>query len=384
MKNVATVHQHYLLNTYPFRGKTFIKGEGMYLYDEDNHKYLDLMSNYGVSIFGYNHPKISSGLINQIKTLPSLHCSFANDVRAEAALQLVKQCGGKLKKVYFANSGAEAVEAAIKFALLASEKKEIISMDGAYHGKTYASLSVTSNPKYRQFATGLLPNVRFITYGDFDSLKKAINKDTAAVIMEPVQGESGIFSPQSKYLSSVQGLCEENNTFLIFDEIQTGGGRTGKFLSSQHSGVEPDIVCLGKGIAGGIPVGITLVSDKVAVKIPKLAQTSTFGGNPLACRGILEVLYLLDDKMLKYISETGKYFINELENVKNENIKEVRGIGLMIGVEVRKNRNEILKSLQDNNILAGPAGENVVRFLPPYIIAKKQIDEVIKALKEIL
>ncbi|MDH5533885.1 MAG: aspartate aminotransferase family protein [Candidatus Pacebacteria bacterium] len=392
MKNIAKLHQHFLLNTYPFRGKVFSRGEGNYLIDDKNQKYLDVMINYGVNIFGYDHPELNSAIKNQVDSLLNLHCSFANEVRAEAAQKLIKRSGGKLKKVYFANSGAEAIEAAIKFALLYSERKEIISMEGGFHGKTLAALSVTNNSKYRNGLTSSLMNISFAQFNNIESLRSLISEETAAVILEPIQGESGIIVPDGNYLSEVSALCEETNTLLILDEIQTGAGRTGTFLafqgmSSDENIIQPDIVCLGKGIAGGIPSGVVLMSKAVAEHVNKAMQTSTFGGNPLSCAGIKTILDLITDDQLESVSELGEYFINQLQQIDSELIVEVRGKGLMIGVEMDSNqvdRDQILKSLQKEFILASPAGDNVVRFLPPYTITKEEINQIILTLKNVL
>lgn len=376
MKDLSFMHQKYLVSTYPFRGKTFIKGNGAYLYDEQGNQYLDLVSNYGVNIFGHCHPHLTHALQNQINTLPVLHCSFANDIRAQAAHQLVSRCGGKLSQVYFSNSGAEAIEAALKFSILATGNKRIIATKGAYHGKTLGALSVTASQKYRSQFEPLLWDVKFINFGDIKTLEQTINKQTTAVILEPIQGESGVIFPPKNYLKKVRKLCNENNTLLILDEIQTGMGRTGTFLACHQTNVEPDIVCLGKGLAGGTAVGVTLVTQKIANHIPKAIHTSTFGGNPLVCAGILATLNLLTKKQLQANICLGNYFLEKLHSLKNSRIKEIRGQGLMIGIEVTGDRNQILKALQVQNIIAAPANDQVVRFLPPYIITKNQIDHV--------
>lgn len=384
MKNTAKIHQHYLINTYPFRGKSFERGEGNYLFDDNGKKYLDCVTNFGVNIFGYGNEKISSALTSQLSQLSTLHCSFANPTRANAAKSLVSRAGGKLRKAYFANSGAEAVEAALKFALATSGKNKVVAMINSYHGKTIAALSVTDSKKYKVGLENNLWPVEFAEYSNIKEAEKIIDQKTAAVILEPIQGESGIKTPDQKFLKEIESLCQKNNTLLIVDEIQTGCGRTGKFLASEWSEINPEIVCLGKGLAGGIPVGAVLVSAEIASKIPKALQTSTFGGNPLACAGINAVLELLSDEVMQNVIELGNYFVSELKNISSEKIVEVRGSGLMIGVEVSVDRNNILKQLQNKGILAAPAGENVVRFLPPYTITKSEINLVVKTLESIL
>ena len=383
MKNYLFLQQQFVVNTYVNRGLNLVRGEGMYLYDEKGDKYLDLMSNYGVNIFGHTHPEITKVLSAQLQKLTVLHGSFTNDMRAESAFQLVERCGGGLSQVFFSNSGAEAVEAALKFAVLTTGKKKFIAAVHSYHGKTLGALSATYGDKYKKMFAPLLWDFTFIDHGDIKQLEKNIDKDVAAFIVEPIQGEGGIYTPPMDYLQKVHEVCNKHNILLILDEIQTGCGRTGTFLASQKSKIDYDIVCLGKGLAGGIPVGATLVSKKIAAKIPKQIHTSTFGGNPLASAGIIATLEFLNEKTLAHVQKIGSYFIRELKSIKSDQILEVRGEGLMIGLAV-KDRNALLKELQKNNILTIPAGDDVVRFLPPFIVEKKHIDEAITVLKKIL
>lgn len=385
MKDYQFLQQKFILNTYPNRGLTFIKGNGMYLYDISGKKYLDMMSNYGVSIFGYNHPKINTAIISQLKKLINLHGSFNSDVRSLAAQELIERCGSNFAQLYFSNSGAEAIEAALKFTALATGKKKIIACEHSYHGKTLGALSLTYGDKYRKPFEPFAWQTEFVEYGNVTSLEKVIDKNTAAFILEPVQGEGGLLTPQKGYLQKVKSLCKKHGILLIFDEIQSGTGRTGKFLASQWERVSPDILCLGKGLAGGLPVGATLVTKEIAEKIPRNIHTSTFGGNPLTCAGIIATLKLLDQKRFAHIQLMGTYFRNKLKKITSSFVGEIRGKGLMIGLEIKKDkRNDVLRLLQQNGVLAIPAGETVVRFLAPYIVEKKHIDDVITALKNIL
>lgn len=373
-----------IINTYVNRGIALVKGQGAYLLDQSGQKYLDMMSNYGVNIFGYNQPEITKALKGQLGQLTTLHGSFNNNLRVRAAAKLIRHCQGKLRQVYFSNSGAEAVEAALKFARIASGKTKVIAMKDGYHGKTLGALSVTGTKKYRQSLENLLGGVELIEYGNLDALENSFDEQTAAVILEPIQGESGIIIPPNNYLKQVARLCRERKVLLIADEIQTGMGRTGKFLASQHPEIEPDIVCLGKGLAGGIPVGATLVSQSVGEKIPKGFQTSTFGGNPLACRGIVEILSLVDKNKMDQVTKLGEYFMDRLISINDQRVVEIRGQGLMIGVEVKGNRNQVLKDMQGQRVLVGPAGDQVVRFLPPYIVTKKQINQAVSVFEQSL
>lgn len=385
MKNYQFLQQKYLVNTYVNRGITFVKGEGVYLIDENGEKYLDMMSNYGVNIFGHVDKEITNRLIKQLSTLTTLHGSFNNDARAEASELLIKRCGPSYKFVYWSNSGAEANEAALKFAVAATGKKKIIACENAYHGKTLGALSVTAGEKYRKPFLPLLWDVKFIRHNNIQALEEAIdNNDTAAFIVEPIQGEGGIYVPDNNYLTKVRDICNKHGVLLLIDEIQTGMGRTGSILSIQKTGIEADILTLGKGLAGGIPVGATLVNQKVGSLIFKGLHTSTFGGNPLACVGVIATLNKINDGLLKYVTEIGAYFIKELRLIHSPAILDVRGQGLMIGVEVKDDRNGLLKKLQSEKILAIPAGDTVVRFLPPFIVEKKHIDETVRKFKQIL
>lgn len=377
------LENNYLVSSYPNRWVIFDRGEGVYLIDSKNERYLDLGSNYGVSIFGYNHKAITEALDKQLHKLINLHGSFNSDVRNQAAKGLIQSCGGKVTKVFFSNSGAEAIEGALKFARLATGKSHFIAMEKSYHGKTLGALSATSGDKYRKPFTPLLWNFTHVPFGNIKRLRLQVSTKTAAVIIEPIQGEGGIIIPPKNYLQSVQKVCRENNVLLIVDEIQTGAGRTGTFLASHQFGLEPDIVCLGKGLAGGIPIGATLVSGKIANNIPLQIHTSTFGGNPLACRGIIAVLKQLDNDRLKFINNMGSYFLDQLKKIKHPSIVSIRGIGLMLAIELNQNATPVLKALQREHIITIPAGSNVIRFLPPYTISKKEIDKAISVLTAI-
>lgn len=380
MKDYGLLQKRCTVQTFPYRGLVFVHGAGVYLTDVRGEGYLDAMTNYGVNIFGYGHPEITRALTLQASGLLTLHGSFANDVRAEAAHSLIARCGGGLAQVYFANSGAEANEAALKFAALATGKKKFIACRGGYHGKTLGALSATDGEKYRKPFEPLVWDFRFIEYGDLDGLEAALDEQTAALIIEPIQGESGVRRPPEGFLGGASSLCRARGTLLIVDEVQTGAGRTGRFLRSQAEGLSGDIVTLGKGLAGGVPVGAALVSGAVAEKIPRGSHTSTFGGNPLACAGINATLRLLDESRLAHVASLGKYFIAELGRLSSPLIREVRGEGLMIGLEVTDKRDEILKALQRERVLAIPAGDAVVRFLPSYIFEKEHVDAVIAKL----
>lgn len=376
--------KNYLIALYPNRGITFTKGNGVYLYDQNGETYLDLGSNYGVNIFGYNHPSITKALQRQLNNLVNLHCSFNNHVRTQAAENLLKATSGRLSKIFFSNSGAEAIEAALKFARVATGKSHFIAMKNAYHGKTLGALSATGGDRYRNPFLPLLWNFTHVSLGDIEELQCSISSNTAAIMIEPVQGEGGIHVAPQEFYSQLQDICLRRNILLIVDEIQTGVGRTGTFLAGEQFGLKPDILCLGKGIAGGIPIGVTLVTREISSKIPMLIHTSTFGGNPLACAGILAVLKELENgKVFDEVKELGKYFLDQLKSINTPKIIEVRGLGLMIGMELEENATPVLRALQQDRIIALPAGSNIVRFLPPLTITKNELDKAISTLKRI-
>ncbi|KKS46184.1 hypothetical protein A3J20_01570 [Candidatus Gottesmanbacteria bacterium RIFCSPLOWO2_02_FULL_42_29] len=383
--NTANTSKNVFVASYPNRGVTFIKGDGVYLFDQNGEKYLDLGSNYGVNIFGYNHPAITKALHQQLDKLVNLHGSFNSTVRSQAAEKLLEVTGGKLSKIFFSNSGAESTEAALKFAKVATGKSHFIAMKNSYHGKTLGALSATAGDKYRNPFLPLLWNFTHVNFGNIEELKSQITQNTGAIIIEPVQGEGGIYVAPHEFYSELQDICDKQNILLIVDEIQTGVGRTGSFLACEQFGLKPDILCLGKGLAGGIPIGVTLVTEEISNKIPVHIHTSTFGGNPLACAGVLAVLKELDNgKLFAEAKKMGKYFLDQLKSINNPKIIGVRGLGLMIGMELKDNATSILKALQQEKIIAIPAGSNIVRFLPPLIITKNELKRAVTTLKKIL
>lgn len=384
MKDHALIQRKYVLNSYVNRGLTLVAGDGVRLLDAAGISYLDLMSNYGVNIFGYGHPTLTSRLESQVRTLTTLHGSFANDRRAEAAQGLVGRCGGGLAQVFFSSSGTEANEAALKFAVLATGRKRFIACRNGYHGKTLGALSATDGPKFRSAFEPLLWDFAFIPFNDLEALEAALQAETAAFFVEPIQGEGGIILSDPGYLAKAAELCRSRGALLVLDEVQTGLGRTGRFLASQSENLIYDLATLGKGLGGGIPAAATLVTQAVADKIPRSSHTSTFGGNPLAAAGILATLDLLDDSLLSHVREMGAYFLERLRSIRSELLVCVRGRGLMIGLEVAAMRDEILKGLQKERVLAIPAADNVVRFLPPFVIEKRDLDEATEKIDKVV
>lgn len=374
---------NYLLNIYLDRNLEIEYGKGCYLFDKNGNKYLDLMSNYGANIFGYGNKFLNQIACEQINKLIHLHSSFSNSLRNDLAKKILEKCSYQ-GKVFYVNSGSEAIEVALKFALFYSKKTGILAMENSYHGKTLGSLSLTFNEKYRSGLEKFLLNVTFTKFGDWEDFQKKLNDDIGVVILEPLQGDGGLYVAPDGYLKAISDICQQKNIVLIIDEIQTGIGRTGKFLASHYENISPSLICLGKGIANGFPLSVVVVNDDIAQKIPKFFHTSTFGGHLVACQVALNVLEMIDDRLLTEIKEKGNYLINELRKINHPLITEVRGRGLMIGIEVKDKRTEIIKELQKNFILVIPAGENTIRLLPPYIITFEQLNYFLEVFKKIL
>jgi LysW-gamma-L-lysine/LysW-L-ornithine aminotransferase len=369
-------HKELLLPTYVQRGLTIVRGDGAHVYDDMGRCYLDLTSGYGAASLGYGHPALTRALTEQLGALHVLHCSFVNDVRVRASRALVEHCGGGLARVYWSNSGAEAIEAALKVAALATAKKRFVACAGGYHGKTLGALALTHDERYRAPFEPLPWEVTHVSFGDGEALAAAVDERTAAVVLEPIQGESGVIVPPAGYLRAARAICDARGALLVLDEVQTGAGRTGAFLACHHEDVWPEIVCLGKGLAGGIPVGATLVTETIASAVPRGAHTSTFGGNPLACAGALAVIEILDDAFLADLAAKGAAFTVALQTIASRRIIAVRGRGLLVAVELAGDRDRVLKDLQRRGVLALPAGPSAVRFLPPYVVT---VDELLGA-----
>ena len=366
---------------------TVERGLGAYVWDVDGKEYLDCTGGYGVALVGHCNPRVVRALKTQLEKIITVHSSLYNKTREEFLKNLIKIAPKNLSQVYLNNSGTEAVEAAIKFARKFTGKKGMIAMNGSYHGKSFGSLSVTFNPKYRKSFEPLVESVSFSPFGDIDALRSTINSETALVILEPIQGESGIHVAPDGFLQEVRKLCNEKGAVLIFDEIQSGLGRTGKMWASQHWETIPDIMCLAKGIAGGVPMGATLVRPDILASINKGEQSSTFGGNPLSCAaGTATIQALTEDGLVESATKMGKIFLEGLERLKEKHriIREIRGKGLMIGVEMKFDVKDLLFDGIANNLLLLYSGKNILRLLPPLVISESDINKALETLDVIL
>ncbi len=366
---------------------TIERGLGARVWDANGKEYIDCMGGYGVALVGHCNPRVVKEIKAQLDKIITVHSSLYNKTREVFLEKLIKISPKSLSQVYLNNSGTEAVEAAIKFARKFTGKKKMVAMNGSYHGKSLGALSVTFNQKYRKAFEPLVDTVSFSSFGDIEALRNTVDSDTAMVIIEPIQGESGINVAPDGFLQQVRKLCDEKGIVLVFDEIQAGLGRTGKMWASQHWDTVPDIMCLAKGIAGGVPMGATLVRPDILASINKGEQSSTFGGNPLSCAaGIGAIDALTEDKLVENAEKNGKIFRERLERLKEKHkiIREIRGKGLMIGVEMKFEVKDILFDGIANNLLLLYSGKNILRLLPPLVISESDINKALETLDVIL
>ena len=377
----------YLGNLYQRFPVTIEKGLGSHVWDTDNNEYIDCMGGYGVALVGHRNERVVNAIKSQIDKVITVHSSFYSKTREEFLQTLIDIAPSGLSQVHLNNSGAESIEAAIKFARKFTGKKKMVAMKGSYHGKSMGALSLTFNPKYREPFQPLVEEVSFSPYGDVDALQNVVDKDTAFVILEPIQGESGIHIPPEGFLQEVRKICDENDSLLIFDEIQSGLGRTGSMWASEHWKTVPDIMCLAKGIAGGVPMGVTLVRPDILAVMKKGEHSSTFGGNPLACAaGTATLQALTQDGLIENAKSMGEKFLQGLEELKYKHkiIREVRGKGLMIGVELKFEIKDILMEGIKNGLLLLYSGRNILRFLPPLVISEEDIVKTLQILDGLL
>ena len=355
------------------------RGDGIYVFDNDNKKYIDCMSAYGVAILGHNNKNIIDALVQQSQKIISCHGSLYSDIRSDALESFINICPKSLNKVFLSNSGAESIEAALKLAIKHTGKNQIISMKGSYHGKTLGTLSVTWNPKYRKNYNSLL-DTKFVSFNNSDELLSTITKETGAIIIEPIQGENGVYQAQTEFMKQIREVCYEKNILLIIDEVQTGLGRTGKMWAHQHYGIEPDILCSGKGLAAGLPVGATVASEEVFSSFQKGDHTTTYGASPFVCASIKATIdYLVQNNIPQRNNELGSILLSELSALRSKHdiIREIRGLGLMIGVEFRFDIKNLLNQLLQNGLLTLYSGRNILRLLPPFIITEEQVHDVV-------
>lgn len=379
---IATESKH-TSGLYAKQPLVIVRGAGALLFDIDGNEYLDCSSGHGVANLGHAHPKVAQAIAEQAARLVTLFESFYNDQRA-ALMAKITALVPELSRVFFCNSGTEAVEAALKFARISTGRTGFVAAMRAFHGRTFGSLSATFNKKYREGFEPLVPGFSHVPFNNIEALSNAVTGSTAAVILEVVQGEGGVYPASNEYIQAARRICDEQGALLIIDEIQTGFGRTGKMFAVQHSGVIPDLLCCAKSLAGGLPMGAVLIGDRVKNLVPGV-HGSTFGGNPLACAAGLAALTAIEQEDLPgQAAGKGEYLMERLSEINAPIIREVRGLGLMVGIELKQKVAPYLRALQDRRILALPAGLTVIRLLPPLVITYPQLDMLVAALAEVL
>jgi len=384
MTDILALENLHTSGVYNKRSVTMVRGEGALLWDDQGREYIDCVGGQGAANLGHANPVVAAAIAEQAQRLISLTEIFPNEQRAVVMDRLCRLAD--MPRVYLCNSGTEAIEAAFKFARAVTHRTEFVAAMRGFHGRTMGALSATWNKAYREPFEPLVPGFRHVPYNNLDALSKAVNENTAAVILEIVQGEGGVYLGTSEFLRGAQQICQERGAMFIVDEVQTGFGRTGKLFAFQHHDLRPDLLCLAKSIAGGVPMGATLIGERLGV-LPGHIHGSTFGGNPLACAASLAALSEMERLDLPARSaENGAYFMERLQDAARNSplIREVRGLGLLVGVELKKKSAPFLQALTEHGVVALSAGMNVVRFLPPLVITREQLDRVVDTLQQVL
>jgi acetylornithine/LysW-gamma-L-lysine aminotransferase len=389
---------------YPKRPLAIVRGQGARAWDAEGREYIDCVGGQGAANLGHAHPDIVAAISRQAATLISCPEIFYNDQRAQFLARLAEVAPAGMTRSFLCNSGAEANEAALKFARLCTGRTGFVAAMRSFHGRTFGALSATWTKEYRQPFEPLVPGFSHVPYNDIPALEAVVGDDTAAVLLEVVQGEGGVHPGTAEYLSQAQELCRERGALLILDEVQTGYGRTGKLFACQHYSLAPDLMTVAKSMAGGLPMGACLIGPRVAGPstssgsgpvgervepstssgggIRPMTHGSTFGGNPLACAAALATLEVMQrDALPERAARLGEYLLGRLRRIESPIIREVRGLGLLVGIDLRVKVTPILQKLQGLGVLALPAGSTVLRLLPPLVIEQADLDRVVEAIE---
>lgn len=378
------IEDQYGSGAYGKRPTALVRGEGVYAFDQLGNRYLDATSGQGVAALGHCHPAVVAAISEQAATLITSHESFYNDRRAELYPLLASVTPADLNRFFLCNSGAEAIEGALKVAKLLTGRDGIVAAKRSFHGRTTGALSLTWTQKYRKPFQDWLPTVEYVAYNDVDAARGAITESTAAVVVEPIQGEGGVHPAAHGYLEALRDLCDQTGAMLIVDEIQTGLGRSGRWFGFEHAGIVPDIIAIGKAVAGGVPMGAVCWREAHG-PIGRATHGSTFGGNPLACAAAVAAISAIrDEGLVEKARVNGEWFIKELAALELRAVRQVRGRGLMVGLELRGRVTPVLKALQEEGVLALPAGLNTLRLLPPLIISREQLSVIAAAIEAVL
>jgi len=384
VSSIFEVEDRHTSGAYPKRPLALVRGDGSQVRDAEGRTYLDMTSGQGVVLLGHSHPRIVEAVQRQAERLITCPEIFYNDQRALLAERLSGHTPEGLTRFFFCNSGTEAVEGALKLARLLTKRKAIIAAQRGFHGRTMGALSATWNPKYRNPFQPLVPEVMHIAYDDLEAADRAIGDSTAAVLLEVIQGEGGVYPGSPEFLRGVRDLCSSRGALLIFDEVQTGLGRTGSWFACQGLDITPDVMCLGKGIAGGLPMGVVCWRDSLG-PMQEGSHGSTLGGNPLCCAAALTTLEVLTEAELPARSkEVGGRLLEDLRALNHPLVRDIRGRGLMVGLDLRKRVTPVLKGLMARGVLALPAGPTVLRLLPPLVVRQTELDRVRQAIAETL
>ena len=371
------------VGVYKSRGVSVVKGEGALVWDDQGRQFIDCTAGIGVANIGHGNLEMAEALYDQAKRLTTCAGIFPNDVRAECMAKLVDIAPAGLNRVFLCNSGAESIEGALKFARQSTGRDQVVSAMRGFHGRTMGALSATPNKSYQEPFNPLVPGFVHVPYNRIDALEAAVNDNTAAVLLELVQGEGGVRPAKREYIDAAVQICRAHGALLIIDEIQSGFGRTGKMFACEHYDVKPDMLCLAKALAGGVPMGAILVSDKIKTQVG--SHGSTFGGNPLACAACLTNIRIIErDNLADHAAKLGERFVSQLKANQLSTVRDIRQLGLMIGIELKVRATPYLEMLQANGVLALPAGTNVLRLLPPLVISQTQMDEVLSEVVAVL
>ena len=377
----------YLGNLYQRFPINISKGKGAIVWDVSGNEYIDCMGGYGVALIGHCNDRVVNAIKNQSEKLITCHMSIYNNVRLEFLEKMSKISPKKLSKIFFSNSGAESTEAALKFSRKFTGKSGIIAMSGGYHGKTFGALSVTHNEKYRKSFQPLLEGVKFVPYSNPSKIEESLDDSIGTVIIEPIQGETGIIVPSDGVLQQIRKICDQNNLVLIFDEIQTGLGRTGRMWAGEHWSTTPDIMCLAKGIAGGLPMGLTLCKPEILDAMKVGEHSSTFAGNPLSCSaGIATIESIIEENLVENAAKVGNIFKNGLFQLKENHriVRDVRGLGLMLALELRFDIKDILFDGIKEGLLMLYSGRNIIRLLPPLVLDEVKVAKTLSIMDKLL
>ena len=378
---------NYLGNLYQRFPINISKGKGATVWDVSGKEYIDCMGGYGVALIGHCNDRVVNAIKKQSEKLITCHMSLYNNVRLEFLEKISKISPKKLSKVFFSNSGAESTESALKFSRKFTGKSGIIAMTGGYHGKTFGALSVTHNEKYRKSFQPLLEGVKFVPYSNPSKIEESLDTSIGTVIIEPIQGETGIIVPSDGVLQQIRKICDQNDLVLIFDEIQTGLGRTGRMWAGEHWSTTPDIMCLAKGIAGGLPMGLTLSKPEILDAMKVGEHSSTFAGNPLSCSaGIATIESIIEERLVENAAKVGNIFKNGLFQLKENHriVRDVRGLGLMLALESRFDIKDILFDGIKEGLLMLYSGRNIIRLLPPLVLDDVKVAKTLSIMDKLL